>query len=273
MKRTEKKLKSKGIKTYMPKARYCLCFKYNRAFVANHLGDAPFVPFSRTSMEGDWWEWDDHDNHFLLHYLKRFFRKQVGKNVNEVFHRFSKLGWKHSHEMYYYWEKYVNPRLSRFRYSIDDNDCLVSPTQQNYSSSPYQIDMEKEKDKPKAKHPRASKKQLTRKHLEHNESIITTTIADKGYGSVPPGLLGTMYVEDKHNVIERNVYLVKVPHNPLIYTPVRIFGLYREERSYYHNAVTTRIETVFNKKEQILEAKIIQDKSDSCELVPCIKTY
>ena len=270
MKRTEKKLRSKGIKTYKPKARFYYCHKYYRAFVANHLGDATFVPFSRTSMMDDW-ERDDHINHSLRHYLKRFFRKQVGKNVDEVFHDFRKLGWKHSYEMHYYWEKYVDPHFHRFHYSIDDNGCLVRPTQQNHSSPPYKNDkMEKNEEKPKAKRPRASEKRLTRKHLEHNESVITANVSEDGYGSASPGLLGKMYVEHEHKVIEHNVYLVKVPYNPHHHTPVSVLGLYREERRYYYDCVTTQIVTTFNKKEQILEAQIVQDKSESGELIPCI---
>lgn len=272
MKRTEKKLKSKGIKTYKPKARYYLCYKYDRAFVANHLGDATFVPFSRTSMEGDRWERDDHTNHRLHHYLKKFFRKHVGKVVDEVLHDFSRLGWKHSYEMHYYWEWYVGPDYPRICYSIDGNRCLVSPKLEYRSSPPNEnADVEDdEQEKPKTKRPRASEKRLTRTQLDHNESIIKANIEDGGYCDANPGLIGEMFVEIDHKVVKRDVYLIKSPHNPFKHTPISLLGLYKEERRFYYHSVKNRIETVFNEKEQILEATLIRDNSESGELIPCI---
>ena len=272
MKRTEKKLKSKGIKTYKPKARYYLCYKYDRALIANHMGDATFVPFSRTSMEGDRWERDDHTNHRLHHYLKKFFRKHVGKVVDEVFHDFCRLGWKHSYEMYYYWDWYVDSHYPRFCYSIDGDGCLVSPAAEIRSSPPNEIaDVEdEEQEKPKAKRPHASEKRLTRTQLDHNESIIKANIEDGGYGDANPGLLGEMFVKIDHVVVKRNVYLIKPPHDPRSHTPVPLLGTYKEERRFYYHSVKNRIETVFNEKKQILEATLIRDKSESGELIPCI---
>lgn len=273
MKRTEKKLKSKGIKTHKPtNAHACSWFKYNRNFVANHLGDATFVPFSRGSMRYDRLSSWDHPNRFLRHYLEKFFHKQIGKIVYEVFYDFCGLGWKHSYDMYSYWEEYVNPNHPRGCYSIDANGCLVSPTKENRLSPPsgFDDDTDEDDEKPEPKRPKASEKRLTRKLLEYNESIITTKIADDGYGNAVSGLLGEMYVENEHKVEKRNVYLVKVPHNPSKQTPVTLLGLYREERHFYHDSVTSRIETTFNEKEKIYEAEIIRDKRDSGELIPCI---
>lgn len=271
MKRTEKKLKSKGIKTYTPKARYYLCYKYNRAFVANHWGDATFVPFSRTSMAGDRWERDDHINHFLRHYLKRFFRKQVGKDANEVFNEFAHLGWKNSSDMYFYWNHFISPR-HWYGYYINE-DGKIDYNSRGSVHTRHKVkhnidDDEEEKPKPIRRH--ASDKRLTRKHLDYNETIITKEIEKGGYGNAYPGELGEMYVELNHKVVKRKVHLVRTPHNPRIYSPITLLGLYKEERRFYHNSMSYKIVTKFNEKEQILEAEIIQDNSNSGELIPCI---
>ena len=265
MKRTEKKLKSKGIKTHKPsRAHAYWCYKYNRNYVANHLGDVSFLPFSRSSRRIEWMWWDEHPNLFLLCYLNSFFRKRIGKIVDEVFREFVQLGWKHSFDMYFYWDYYVSS-LPCFGYFVDEGGRLDYKSRE-YGHSHRDMDddeMPKKKRKHKSNH-------LTRKHLDHNESIITANIEDGGYGEANPGLLGEMYIEISHKVVKRNVYLVKPPHNPCKHTPIQLLGRYKENRSYYYHSVKNRIETKFNEKEQILEATIIQDATESGELIPCI---
>ena len=271
MKRTEKKLKSKGIKAHKPSsARAYWCYKYDRNYVAKCEEEITHLPFSRGSKRSGWMLWYEHPNVFLYCYLSTFFRKRIGKNVDEVFREFTHLGWKHSYDMYFYWNDYMSPHRRYSLYFIDDNGNLACNSSENgYSKINLDIDDDKV-EKPKAVRRHASDKRLTRKHLDFNESIITNKIEGGGYGNARPGELGEMYVELNHKVVKRKVYLVKTPQNPRIYSPIKLLGLYKEERRYYHKSVITRIETTFNKKELMLEANIIQDMSNSGELIPCI---
>ena len=243
MKRTEKKLKSKGIKAHKPSsARAYWCYKYDRNYVAKCEEEITHLPFSRGSRRCMWMFWDEHPNVFLYCYLSTFFRKN----------------------------DYMSPHRRYSLYFIDDNGNLACNSSENgYSKINLDIDDDKV-EKPKAVRRHASDKRLTRKHLDFNESIITNKIEGGGYGNARPGELGKMYVELNHKVVKRKVYLVKTPQNPRIYSPIKLLGLYKEERRYYHKSVITRIETTFNKKELMLEANIIQDMSNSGELIPCI---
>ena len=109
MRRTENRLKSKGIKAKnFSNAYACKGIKYKRHYVARKYGDAKRLPFSR----GSWapyadWDW----NPRVYHCLYGFLRKQVGKTVDVVFHLYCKLGWKNSEAMYYYWCWIVDDEL------------------------------------------------------------------------------------------------------------------------------------------------------------------
>ena len=269
MKRTEKKLKSKGIKTHKPnRAHAYWCYKYDRNYVANHQGDVSFLPFSRGSRRIMWMWWDEHPNLFLYCYLSSFFRKHIGKNVDEVFREFTHLGWKHSYDMYFYWDEYVSPRRY-FGYFVDESGNLGYKSRRDAYSRPQPTQDIDDDEMPKvARKPKS--KRLTRKHLDHNESIIAAKVEDGGYGDANPGLLGEMFVEIDHKVVKRDVYLVKSPYNPCTHKPVPLLGTYKEERRFYYHSVKNRIETVFNEKEQVLEATLVRDNSESGELIPCI---
>ena len=115
MKRTEKKLKSKfGSYRY----RWIECcpslMKYDRKFVAHKFGDVRHLPFSRGNF-GDWnscwFKWG------LYKYIECFLHKRVGMDADLVFHQFSRLGWRNSHDMYEMWSRYVEPRYYRHRRS------------------------------------------------------------------------------------------------------------------------------------------------------------
>ena len=84
MRRTEKKLKSKGIKGCELTRRVSV--GYDRNYVARYFKDVKHLPFSRTSS-------CDRDRRYdkrLSHYLNRWFMKQVGKSIDNVFHNFKR---------------------------------------------------------------------------------------------------------------------------------------------------------------------------------------
>ncbi|MBO4851470.1 MAG: hypothetical protein J5529_11320, partial [Prevotella sp.] len=100
MKRTDKKMKAKDLRTRSK--RYCL--KYDRTYVTRHYGDATHAPIKRGCSD----EWGKTcDNRRLHNYVYRFLLKSVGEKLDVVFHEFKKLGWKNSREMYHYWECYM----------------------------------------------------------------------------------------------------------------------------------------------------------------------
>ena len=101
MRRTENRLKSKGIRAKnFSNAHACKGIKYERHYVARKFGDVKRLPFSR----GSWVRYADWDwNPRVYACLYGFLRKQVGKAGDVVFHHFCKLGWKNSDAMYYYW--------------------------------------------------------------------------------------------------------------------------------------------------------------------------
>lgn len=124
MKRIEKKLKSKDVKAYVPNDEHAYwLFKYDRHYVAKHYREVSYLPFSRGSKRYMYMFWDEHPNITLFCYLSRYFEKQVGKNAEEVFHDFSKLGWKSSAEMYCYWDGYVDGKP--YGYYVDESNRLM----------------------------------------------------------------------------------------------------------------------------------------------------
>lgn len=80
-------------------------YKYNRAYVKkNH---AKFIPFSKGSYIS---KWDDEYWYFnkkINNYIERFLLKNVGKNVDEVFNKFSKLHFRTTKEISDKWDEYV----------------------------------------------------------------------------------------------------------------------------------------------------------------------
>ena len=112
MRRTENRLKSKGIRAKnFSNAHACKGIKYERHYVARKYGDVKRLPFSR----GSWVRYADWDwNPRVYNCLYGFLRKQVGKAGDVVFHHFSKLGWKNSDAMYYYWRWMVDDGLKPY---------------------------------------------------------------------------------------------------------------------------------------------------------------
>ena len=245
MKRTEKKLKSKGIKAHKPSsARAYWCCKYNRNYVAKCEEEITHLPFSRGSKRFGWSFWDEHPNILLQHYLKTgFFPRHVGMNINDVFHEFSELGWKNSHDMYYYWDEFVDSH-SIYCYRVAEDGCLVSPPSKNRSSPSFKAGNTKgcEEEKPKAELRHASEKRLIRNQLEHNESIKVPCIDKNRFEFPYPEYIGTFFVEYMHKVIKAPVYHINYPERPEYnsfswrssdndfirdYTPIKILGRYR----------------------------------------------
>lgn len=103
MKKTENKLKSKGIKGHDFTHR--IKMEYDRNYTAKGGGDVNHLAFSHGSSN----DWDGRYNVRLYHYLNRWFKKQLGRKTEAVFRDFSKLGWKTAHDMYAYWDMYVHP--------------------------------------------------------------------------------------------------------------------------------------------------------------------
>ena len=103
--KTERKLKSKGLIRQTPSVRVKI--PYDRHYVAKYSTGVENVAFSRGSI-CDWdrrWEANKRTNI----YLRRWFEKQAGRDLEDVFHEFSRMGWKNSRTMYYYWDSFVNP--------------------------------------------------------------------------------------------------------------------------------------------------------------------
>ena len=244
MQRTEKFLKSKGIKTHTPTYvhAYWRC-KYDRTYVTNYWDGAYYVPFSRTSRRLKWVYADEHPNRSLRHYLKRFFRKRIGRYADDVFHDFSKLGWK----------QYVDSKYPRCCYSVDDNGCLTPPVKSpkpkpwyliSYdpidSNNAFDDDEDDDDDgKSVASRPRASEKRLTRSQLEYNDKIITAKNNLSWYGCGHE-ILGELYVEINHKVLKRKVFLMPFPVHPWPYVQVKVLGIYREEHV-FHDVTGKRV--------------------------------
>ena len=248
MQRKEKYLKSKGIKTHKPTWSHAFGeYKYDRTYVASHWGDANFVPFSRSSRRSKWVSSYEHPNRCLRHYLERYFCKQVGRDVDDVFRGFGKLGWNHLYDMYYYWEYYVDPDYPKTCYQIDDDGRLTPPCKPAkhkylwYWNTSYLFDDDDDDDeyyKPVAKRPRASDKRLTRKELEHNEKVIAANNGEwKNY--IQPRLLGEFFIERNHKVVKCEVYLTQPFYLPQDYVPVKILGIYNEEFVFHDDAEDT----------------------------------
>lgn len=116
MKRTETtKLKSKGIKPHIPSNYHAhSIYKYNRYYVASHYGDANHVPFNCGCRRAMRMFWDENPNVRLWGYLNRFMYKQRGRKMDDVFSEFSKLGWKATDAMYYYWSGFTKSRRREY---------------------------------------------------------------------------------------------------------------------------------------------------------------
>ena len=286
MKRTEMKFKSKGIRgcylTRRPR------MEYDRNYVANHFVDVTHLPFSRTSV----CDRGCRDDKRLSRYLKNWFKKQVGKSVDDVFHNFKSLGWDNTNDMYYYWEWYVRLYDRRWDYYPDENGCLTAWSQDEIESSPKEREEDEDGEdfKPKAKRPKASEKRLTRKHLEYNDSVKVPDMGVRNSHDVHPELMGKFYIEHHNKVIKYPVYHIKFPPNPEYktfsgygsyyawsntlwrdYIPVKIKGLYKEERKYIQHHLESKVVTKFNTKEQIHEAEVIRKDLGYGELQPCVR--
>lgn len=286
MKRTAMKFKSKGIKgsylTHRPKV------KYDRNFVINHYADVTHLPFSRTSA----CEKGRREDKCLTRYLKRWLKKQVEKSVDDVFHDFNNLGWNNTCDMYYYWERYVHINDQWWDYYADENGCLTEWTRDKIETSPEEEDEDEdgEEFKHKAKRPKASDKRLTRKHLEYNDSVKVPDMGVRNSHDVHPELMGEFYIKYHHKVIKCPVYHIKYPLNPEYktfsgygsyyawsntlwreYIPVKIKGLYKEERKYIQHHWESKVVTKFNIKEQILEAEVIRKDIGYGELQPYVR--
>lgn len=282
MKCTEKKFKAKGIKGRFH--THSLFGKYDRNYVASQFNDVTHLPFSRTSARRD-----ARDDMHLDRYLNNWFKKQVGKSVDVIFHNFKCLGWDSTWDMYYYWDMYVREYDQQWYYYVGDNGCLTPASWNIYDSKPDDNgdeDEENEDEKPKAVRRHASEKRLTRKLLEYNDSVRVLDMGERDSHIAHPELMGEFYIEFHHKVIKCPVYHIKYPLNPEYttftyyrmpntfwydYIPVKIKGLYHEERKFVQHHWETKVVSKFNTKEQILEAEIIHNDNGYGELQPCVR--
>lgn len=91
-------------------------YKYNRTYVKK--SHANFIPFSKGSYVS---KWDDdywHGNKKVDNYIVRFLLKNVGKNIDEVFKKFSKLGFRNFKEVYSVWNNHVKQEHS-YAYDLE----------------------------------------------------------------------------------------------------------------------------------------------------------
>lgn len=84
-------------------------YKYDRTYVKKN--QANFIPFSKGSYVSKWNDYW-HRNKKVDKYIVRFLMKNVGENIDEVFNRFSKLGFKNLKEIYSKWDEYIEQEHS-----------------------------------------------------------------------------------------------------------------------------------------------------------------
>ena len=77
---------------------------------------------------------DENPNVRLWGYLNRFMYKQIGRKMDEVFSEFSKLGWKTTDEMFYYWSGFTESWCQEY-YADKEGYMRFFPY------SPYREDM------------------------------------------------------------------------------------------------------------------------------------
>lgn len=248
MKRTEKKLKAKGLKSHASFGGHCLQ-EYDRKYVSNHYGDFNHLPFSRGRLlfeKSDGWY-----NERLRKYLERFLRKHVGKKLDVVFHEFKELGWKSSKEMYYYWDRYVERELeleSEYGfYQLSEHGTLLL--------NEFDNSIVKEDSEEKVKRQTASRKKLTRKQLEYNANVNARPVGNDPNHKptyIYPDLIGNFYIEYEHKVILCPVYHIvhlkcynwRMLYNDMArrFVPVKIMGKYREEMTFeQHRWVSVKV--------------------------------
>lgn len=111
MKRTERRLKSKGIRNHKPSdAHAYFAFRYDRNYIHRKMGDVTHLPFSRGSDRTGFFEFGyEHPNIPIWSYLQSFFHRRIGASADRVLNDFYRLGWKNVKEMYYYWDSFVLP--------------------------------------------------------------------------------------------------------------------------------------------------------------------
>lgn len=118
-------------------------YKYNRTYVKKSQSN--FIPFSKGSYVSKWEDDYWHKNKKIDNYLKRFFIKNVGKNIDEVLDKFSKLNFRDAKEMYSKWNEYVKEKhvyiqdiekWGRFvGFYVDENNILCYNKRNKHNSS------------------------------------------------------------------------------------------------------------------------------------------
>lgn len=243
MKRTQKKLKSKGIKAHVPNSAHAYsCCRYDRNYVAHNHSDVKQLSFTRTSWRG-WMRGYEHPNGKLNKYLTYFLNKQVGNKLDIVFHKFSKLGWKSTGEMYDYWHWYVEMELDDGGdFVLSDDGVLLKNNEKDTTPEEYE-----RTEKTPPIHPN----RLTREQLEYNEKVHVNFVGNNVHykeSEVYPDLMGKFYVEYEHKVLFCPVYHIVHPKEPPYihevrrewrddglpgrYAPVKILGKYRKELTF-----------------------------------------
>lgn len=138
MKRTGTPLKWRGIKEHVPNEYHAYSFyKFDRNYVASHFGDAHHVPVNRGCRRKGYEYAFENPNKKLWAYLNHFMRKHVGKKTDDVFHEFSKLGWKSTNAMFYYWEGFIDPVFDR--YYTDKDGCMCFNPKSRYRKGPWYL--------------------------------------------------------------------------------------------------------------------------------------
>ena len=97
--------------------------KYDRKYVARHHSEVRHLPFSRTSC--GFWSYL-HFRREVRRHIERFLLKHVGMDADIVFHKFCRLGWANTYDMYEMWSCLVNPwnYLQKGMYYISEEGTL-----------------------------------------------------------------------------------------------------------------------------------------------------
>ena len=290
MKRTVTRLKSKGFHTHRP-----IFFgggrkeKFDRNYVARRYGDVCRLPFSRGSkgLYGD--DGPSTIDDKAEKYLPKYIYKQIGRQADDVFHDYARIGWNNTHDMFNFWKYAIIQDEPEYFYHVDDEGRLRMPTwHEECDNISGEADTEEEADEARPKPVRrcASHKRLCRCHLEHNEAVRVPATDRIQSGDATPELMGTFYVEYQHKVLKLPVYHLNHPLNPPYkrfcqysheevladhYLPVTILGRYRRELKFEEHHWETKVVTTFNKKAQRLEAEVVNTDNGYRRLIPRVK--
>ena len=232
MKRTGKK--SRIGRSYKSKWAdgYQWLYKYDRKHVAHYHGDVKHLPFSRTSYVfwKSWWFKSG-----VLTHIERYLLKHVGENADMVFHKFSRMGWKNTFDMYEMWSHFVDScyNYKKRKFYVSEEGLLMNKSLEDAIEQSEESETSEESEESQIS------ERLKRCHMLHNSKVKVPKVWCCEHtlrNGIYAGRMGKFYVEYEGRVILCQVYHVicrNSRHHRLVeqdYREVSILGLFRHER-------------------------------------------